>query len=256
MSIIRPLRAVLVALVLLPSAVGAQDDVRAELIARGAPTDLADRVAAIVGAAAAEGLPTEPIATKALEGWAKRARVPPDRVLTVLERLAGELRTGREVTVAAGVDPAPAVVAAAAEALGRGVPAADVQAVIRAAPSPEGAATGLTVAASLTAQGLDAHAATEAVREAYIAGRRAQDILEFPSVVAGLVAGGVPMSDVARRILEGAGLPLPANPGAGVGKGRPPGVPAGRGPPFDPPGKGSGRDPPSEPPGQGKPPTS
>jgi hypothetical protein len=246
--------AVLLAIALVPATrVGAQDDVRAQLLARGAPTAFADRVAQIVGAAAAEDLPIEPIVTKALEGWAKHARVPPDRVVTVLERLAVQLRTGRDVTVAAGVDPAPAVVAAAAEALGRGVPAADVQAVMRAAPSAEGAATGLTVAASLTAQGLGTDAATKAVRDAYMAGRPASDILEFPSVVAGLVAGGVPMSDVARRILEEGGLPLPSEPGRGLGRGRPSGIPAGRGPPDEPPGKGKGKGPPTEPPGKGKP---
>ncbi len=211
-----------------------QADVRAELITRGAPQGFADRVATIVAAAGEAGLPTAPLSSKALEGWAKRGRVPPERVLVVLGDLANRLEAGRDITVEAGLDPPPgSVVAAAAEALGRGMTAEDVAAILDAAPTRDVAATGLTVAASLAAQGLDRAAAVRAVREASGEGRPPEEVLEFPSAVANLLAQGVPMADVARRILEGGGLPLPSTPG--VGGGRPSTVPATKGLP---PGRG------------------
>jgi hypothetical protein len=191
-----------------------------------------------------------PIEAKALEGWAKRGRVPQERVLVALEQLAAGLEAGRDATVRAGLDPPPGdVVAAAAEALGRGMSAEDVRSVIAAAQTPEAAAMGLTVAASLAAQGLDRAAALKAVRDALGPGHGPTDILELPSAVAGLLARGVPMSDVARQILQGGGLPLPSTPGAGVGKGRPTGIPPGRGPPTEPPGRGRPPQNPGKPPG-------
>ncbi len=217
-----------------PAITAQQPDIRSELIARGAPEAFADQVAAIVASAGEAGLPAAPLSNKALEGWAKRGRVPPDRVLVVLEDLAGRLESGRDLAAERGFDPPPgSVVAAAAEALGRGMTAEDVATILDAAPTPEVAATGLTVAASLTAQGLERAAAVRAVRDASAEGRPPEDFLEFPSAIANLLAQGVSMADVARRILEGGGLPLPSTLGAGGG--RPQTVPATKGPP---PGRG------------------
>ena len=226
---------------------GQQLDVRTELVARGAPSEFADRVHEIVRAAEDDGLPSEPIATKALEGWAKRRRVPPDRILAVLSELSDRLRVGKRVTVEAGYDAPPGlVVAAAAEALGRAMAPDDIRAILASAPTPEAAATGLLVSSSLVAQGLETAAAVKAVNDAYRHGRSAEQVLELPSTVAGLTGEGVPMSDVARQILEGGGLPLRQG-GQGWGKGRNKGVPPSRGPPpnagpkKEPPGKAKGK---------------
>ncbi len=105
-------------LAILPVTLAAQDqlpDVERELVARGAPVAWAQNVAEIVAAARADGLPTGPLVSKALEGWAKRGRVPPDRVLTVLNRLAERFGEARDLTTSAGVaDPPGSLVAAAA----------------------------------------------------------------------------------------------------------------------------------------------
>ncbi|KPJ86028.1 MAG: hypothetical protein AMS18_15865 [Gemmatimonas sp. SG8_17] len=213
-----------------------QVSIREQLIARGAPAEFADQVAAVVAAAEAEALPTEPLVSKALEGWAKRGRVPPERVLAVLSQTQASLRLGREVTLGAGFDPPPgAVVAAAAGALGRGISREQVLDIMTAAPEPAGAATGLTVAAALAAQGLDRPAAVKAVRDAFRAGRSPDEVLEFPSAVTGLRAHGESLADVARRILEGGGLPMPSQQGMGPQAGRPPGVPGSQ------PGQGSAK---------------
>lgn len=205
-----------------------QHQVRTMLIARGAPAEFADQATSIVVAAEANQLPTEPLVSKALEGWAKRGSVPADRVIAVMTELQGRLRVGRELTVSAGLDPPPGeVVAAAAGALGRGMLREDVLEILATAPAPDAAATGLTVASALAAQGLDRAAAVRAVGDAYRGGRTLEEVLEFPSVVTGLRARGEPMAGIARRILEGGGLPIPMGQAGGIGApgGRPPGVP-------------------------------
>jgi hypothetical protein len=201
----------------------AQDDIAARLTARGAAPALVERVRALVAGAQEEGLPAWPIENKALEGIAKHA--PADRIAPVLEQVRNRLRQGLSVTQAAGLVPPPGeVVAAAAEALGRGMTAEDVRGLIRGAPAPEAAAAGLTVAASLAAQGLERRAAVRAVHDAYGRGPGPQQLFELPSVVADLTARGSSMADVARRILEGGGLPLPPMAGEGAGKGGRPGA--------------------------------
>jgi hypothetical protein len=209
-------------------AVAQQATIREQLVARGAPEAFADQVAGIVAQARADGLPTAPLASKALEGWAKRNRVPPERVVTALQGLSGRLGEGRVATVAAGLDPPPGpVVAAAAEALGRGMTSEDVRSVIQGAPTPDEAATGLTVASALAAQGLENRAAVMAIRNAHQRGRPSREVLELPSALADLLKRGVPMSEVARRIHEGGGLPLGAQAG-GQGSRRPDHVPPGQ----------------------------
>jgi hypothetical protein len=212
-----------------PSVLAAQDEIGARLAARGAPAMLIERVRALVADAQEEGLPVGPIENKAMEGLAKRT--PADRIPPVLEQVRERLRQGRVETQAAGLTPPPgAVVAAAAEALGRGMSPEAVRELIRSAPAPETAAAGLTVAASLAAQGLDHRAAVRAVHDAYARGPAPEQLFELPSVVADLTARGTRMSDVARRILEGGGLPLPPIGGEGPGKGgRPGNVPPGPG---------------------------
>lgn len=217
---------------LTPSAGYAQGvDVREQLLARGASAAFADAVADLVATARGEGLPTDPIADKAFEGWAKRAFVAPERVLTVLAELATRLRAGRDATVTAGLDPPPgSVVAAAAAALGRGLTADQVRAVIEAAPAPDVAAVGLMTASALAAQGLETAAAVKAVEDAYRSGRPPEEVLELPSAVAGLLAQGLVPADVARHILEGGQILIPVTPARGpiTDLPRPPKRPRGR----------------------------
>lgn len=222
---------ILVLLAAMPVA-GQVPDIRTELLGRGAPQDFADQVAALVEAAGGQGLPLAPLVDKALEGWAKRGRVPPARVLNVLEQLTSRLGEARDLVVASGLADAPGpVVAAAAEGLGRGLTREDVESLIGAAPTPEAAATGISIASALGGQGLDRAAAVQAVRDAHGQGQSPGQLLELPSVVAGLIAKGVPMSEVAQMVLQGQGLPSPAGVGGGpgAGAGRPPIVPPGRG---------------------------
>lgn len=208
-----------------PTPVAAQQEtIGAQLIARGAPTDFADRVDQIISAARADALPTGPLESKALEGWAKRGRVSQDRVLAVLDQLRGRLERGRDVLREGGLDPMGPVIAGAAEALGRGLDPAQVREIVQSAPDSPAAATGLTVASSLAAQGLPVAAAARAVSDAYRNGRKPEEILEFPSSVADATARGERLGDIGQRIMQG-GMLAPPGGGAGGQGGRPPEVP-------------------------------
>jgi hypothetical protein len=203
-------------------------DVRQELAQRGAPPAFVEAVMAQVTAARQAGLPVGPVADKALEGWAKR--VPAERVETALAQVRTRLAAGQDALRAADRPaPADAAVVGAAEALSRGLTPEDVAELVGAAPDPEAMSAGLTVAASLRAQGLDRRAAVRAVRDAYARGVGAAQLYELPSAVADLTGRGVPVGDVARRIMEGGGLPLPAMAGEGQGQGagRPGNLPPG-----------------------------
>jgi len=202
-------------------------NVRAELTARGAPPAYVEVIAERVSAARAARLPAGPMIDKALEGWAKRVSAP--RVEVALDQLRSRLEAGRAAVIAAGAsEPTDAVVAGAAEALARGLTPDDVRALVSRAPGSEAAAAGLMVAASLHAQGLDHAASVRAVEEAYGPEVDPAQLYELPSVVAGLAGQGMPMADLARRIMQGGGLPLPPMAGgAGQGAGRPGQVPPG-----------------------------
>jgi hypothetical protein len=207
---------------------GQERDYRAELSGRGAPATYVNAVVAQVEAAQAAGVPTGPVIDKAFEGWAKR--VPQPRVVTALEQVRIRLETGRDISVAAGYVPPPSgMIVGAGEALARGLTRDDVRALIAAAPGAEAAAAGLMVAASMHAQGLERSAAVRAVQDAYGRELDPAQLFELPSVVADLAGHGMQLGDLARRIMQGGGLPLPPMAGTGQGAGRPGQVPPGPG---------------------------
>ena len=213
---------------------GQQPDLAARLAQRGAPADFARAVGQLAEQARADGLPVGPLADKAFEGLAQG--YAPERILPVVQALAAALREGRAAVVSAKLSHPPgALVAAAAEALGRGIDRQEIQDILQAAPTPKDAAVGLTVAASLAAQGIVPGDATEAVTGAYRHGHSSEDVLELPSVTSNWFAEGVGMPEVLKRIRSGGGLSFP--PGLNRGVGAPPGDFPGKGPPINPPGK-------------------
>jgi hypothetical protein len=218
---------------LIATSLGAQQtDLRQRLEDRGAAPEFARQVAQVVAGARTSGLPVEPLADKAFEGLAKG--YPAERILPVVQLLADRLRAGRTAAMTAGLtQPSGRIVAAAAEALGRGMERTEVVDVLRAAPGPDAASVGLTVAASLVAQGIASRDATRAVETAYHEGRSAQELLELPSVTSSWFAEGVTLPEVVKRIHEGQALPFP--PGRATGGA--PGLRPGTGAPISPPGR-------------------
>lgn len=107
------LRWLLLGATLVPTMLAAQD---ARLVAR-LPKATAARVAVLVDSARAEGLPTEPLILRALEGASKGA--PEQRIVFALDGLRDALRGARGVL---GPSAAPDDLAIAASALQAGVP--------------------------------------------------------------------------------------------------------------------------------------
>jgi len=229
-----------------------QGDVRAQLTSRGLPAELVDGVAAVAADAAARGLPTAPLADKALEGWAKR--VPSARIVSVVQQFAGRMVEARDAVRTAGAaTPSGDMVTAAAEAMNRGMSAAQVGDVVRAAPASPSAAPSLRVAAALSAQGMQMEQAVTVVARAMHDGRAVEQILDLPSTMRAWQAQGMAPPEIGRRMLAGApGGPGMRGPGGGL---RPEGAPggAGAGPPAGRPvpprgGQGAGRPPTQMPP--------
>jgi hypothetical protein len=207
-----------------PAALAAQGaDVPARLAARGLPPELVRSVAAVAQAAAARGLPANAVADRAIEGWAKHA--PAARIVAAVEQYAGRLGDAREAVGQAGIAaPPPAMIVAAAEALGRGLGPGQVGAVVRASSTPDAVAPGLSVATALAADGLTPDAAVGVVVSALHEGRSAEQILDIPSTARAMRAGGMDPGEVGRRMMHGEGSGGGRQGGDGP---RPAGMPAG-----------------------------
>lgn len=179
----------------------AAQDVRARLESRGLPTDLVDQVSAIAADATARGLPGTAIADKAIEGFAKQ--IPGARIVAVIRQYGERMFDARTAVQGAGVaEPEGRLITAATDALGRGFAVDDIGRVVRAAPQPELAAPGLTVAAALAAQGIPTQVAASVVAQAMQRGSSASQILDLPSAARAMQSRGMSADDAGRQLLR------------------------------------------------------
>lgn len=237
-------------------------DVRARLESRGLPADLVDQVAAIAADATAQGLPSAPLADKAIEGFAKQ--IPGARIVAVVRQYGARMLDARSAVRDAGVaEPAGPLISAATDAMGRGFAAAEIGRLVRAAPQSEIATPGLTVAAALVAQGITTQVAADVVAQAMQGGSSAAQILDLPSAARAMQSRGMSPEDAGRELLRGgrggreAGAPPVGNRGPGGLDGRPGPGPDGRGGPGTgptPPRPGGTRPPAPRPGDGGRPP--
>jgi hypothetical protein len=156
------------------------------LTAQSASTRLAGRVPAavlpaidsIIGTALAEGLPTEPLVQKALEGSAKN--IPPDRLVSGVRRGLLQLRQARIIvnqSVPQGQPVPEGHVAAVAAALARGLPGPIVERLLAMAPNePPGPV--LHAVADLVAHRFNPDSAVELLLEAHNKGLRGVRLLD------------------------------------------------------------------------------
>lgn len=187
---------------LAPVLAAQQRGVQARLTARGLPADLARDVQAIATDAAAQGVPADPLADKAIEGWAKH--VPPARIVAAVRLFAGRMAEAGAAVCGAGVEfaaPPGSVIAAAAEAMGGGLKAEEIRSVVYAAGSSDAAAPGLSVAAALAAQGLGHRQAVSIVVEAMQRRRSMSQLLDLPSVARVMHEQGMSPGEIGERLL-------------------------------------------------------
>ncbi len=209
-----------------PGVVVAQEaNVEARLVARGLPQDLVRQVAAIAADAVQRGVPSGPLADKAIEGWAKQ--VGPERIVTAVRAFEQRLEQARAAVAEAGMESPPgAVIGAAAEAMQGGLDTVNVRAVVGAAPTPAAASSALTVAATLAEQGLGGGQASAIVVKALKNHQSMSQLLNMPSLARAMHAEGMTPEEIGRQMMDGADQG--ARLGAPHGE-RPSGVPPGMG---------------------------
>src|SRR6184192_3811406 len=159
----------------------AAQSVRSRLEAR-VPMAAVPTVDSLVQVATREGLPTEPLVQKALEGGAKHVSAP--RIGAAAQEMLEQLRDARALLVRAG-DAPPATAAEVTTiyaALKRGVPAPVVERVVAAMPrEPRGSA--LHAVADLAAHRFDPDSSAGLIIDAARQGLRGERLLDVSTAV-------------------------------------------------------------------------
>jgi len=140
-------------------------------------------VDSLVQRASAEGLPTEPLIQKALEGGAKQITAP--RIVAAVEASLGQLRDARDLLVHAGDEPpvTPGEVTTVAWALRRGLPGPVVQRVVAALPRPP-RASAMHAVADLAAHHFDSDSAADLIIAAIGQGLVRERLLDVSAAAA------------------------------------------------------------------------
>jgi len=193
----------------------AAQGVRGRLAGR-VPPAVVHAVDSIVSLARADGLPTEPLIQKALEGGAKHA--PPRQIIAAVGDAANQLRVARALLELAVVShpPEPAEVTAVAAALARGVETDQAERLSAALPGePMGPA--LHAVADLVGHGFDQDASVQLIVDAAHSGLRGLRLLDVAAAaVQAVQRGGSPEAALDRVRAKLPDIPLPPRPGPGT----------------------------------------
>lgn len=171
-------------------------------------------------AAAARGLPVEPIVQKAIEGSAKG--VPADRVAAAMRLVVSQLDAshGALQSGSAALATDTVAIAAGAFALTAGLKDRDVTALSRSkAPAPD-VIVGLRVAGTLVALGVPTAETTSLVQASLQSGKPASELLSLPGQVQTEVAKGATPAQAAAGLARAAAAQ--SRRGPPPGRGQPP----------------------------------
>jgi hypothetical protein len=199
-----------VVLALLAGPLAAQS-VRSRLEGR-VPGSVIPTIDSLVQSAAQEGLPTEPLIQKAIEGGAKHVSEP--RIVAAVQVSLGQLRDARDLLVRGGDAPPvePAEVTTVVWALRRGLPSAVVERVAAALPQPP-RSPALHAVADLVAHGFEPDSAATLIIEAVQAGVPQERLLDVSTATLHEVQRGRNRSEAlatVRQLLPN--VPAPAKP--------------------------------------------
>src|SRR3977135_4015407 len=141
------------------------------------PSEAIPTVDSLIQFAAQEGLPTEPLIQKALEGGAKHVAGP--RIVAAVTGSVGPVRAARHLLVRAGDQPPvhPAEMTTVAWALRRGLPAPVVERVVAGRARPRRAVS-LHAVADLVAHRFDPDSAAGLIIEAVHEGLPRERLLD------------------------------------------------------------------------------
>jgi len=200
----------------------AQQEIQ-ERLANRVPPAVAAIVQQLGAAAAARGLPIDPLIQKAIEGSAKG--IPADRVATAVRVVAEQLDTAAAGLRDGGLaTPDTVAIAAGGFAINAGLSGRQIAELARAAARSE-VAVALRVAGTLAALGVPPAETVALVNASLHAGQQPADLLELPGKVRAEMARGVTPAQAAAALARAAAAQGRAGP------------PPRRGPPQDPPGR-------------------
>jgi hypothetical protein len=189
---------ILLAIALLAASAGpipAQETARARA-SETLPTQVFERVDALATEIGREGIPSEPLYNKALEGMAKR--VPSDRLLPAVTRYAGQLRQAREAFGGFGGGP---LLVAGADAIQRGVGVEALRRLgQREGDSPGPSPMAVLVLADLVEAGVPTDRALGMIREAMRMRTGEQQMLGISARVRQLMRQGQSPQDAVEQV--------------------------------------------------------
>ena len=179
------------------------------------PSTAIPAVDSLIQLAAQDGLPTEPLIQKALEGGAKHVAGP--LIVAAVQLSLGQLRDARDLLVRAGDQPPvlPAEMTTVAWALRRGLPALVIERVVAALGRPPRAAA-MHAVADLVAHRFDPDSAAQLIIDAVHDGVPRERLLDVSTAALQQVQRGRTRAEalvIVRRQLPN--LPAPAKPTRG-----------------------------------------
>lgn len=185
------------------------------------PAAVASLVQQLGTAAAARGLPVDPLIQKAIEGSAKG--VPAERVATAVRQVVMQLDTAAAALREGGVTMDTLVVAAGAFAINAGLSGHDLTALARIGAATPALTVGLRVAGTLAAMGVPPAENIGLIGVTLRSGQPAADLLLLPSHVQSEVARGVTPAQAAAGLERAAAAQ--GRHGPPPGRGQPPAHP-------------------------------
>ncbi|HEY3219154.1 MAG TPA: hypothetical protein VGJ80_00355 [Gemmatimonadales bacterium] len=212
----------IISLLALPlTLIGMQQRIAERLTGRVSP-DVAALVTQLGTAAAARGLPVDPMIQKAIEGSAKG--IPSERVVTAVRLVAMQLDTAAAALREGGLVGDTLMIAAGEFAITAGLSANDITALARTKASASALTVGLRVAGTLAALGVPPAETIGLVSATLRSGQPAESLLLLPAHVQSEMAKGITPAQAAAGLERAAAAQ--ARHGPPPNRGQPPPHPA------------------------------
>ena len=196
------------------------DSAIAQRLAGRVPPQIASLVGELGTAAAARGLPVDPLIQKAIEGSAKG--IPEGRVAAALNLITMHLDTAAAALRDGGLPADTLAIAAGEFAITAGLSRNDITALARTGANAAALTVGLRVAGTLAALGVPPAEDIGLVSMELRAGEPASTLLLLPAEVQEEMAKGATAAQAAAGLARAAAAQARHGPPPGRGQGQPP----------------------------------
>lgn len=206
----------MIAFLALPLALLGMQQGIADRLAGRVPAEIAALVDKLGTAAAARGLPVDPLIQKAIEGSAKG--IPAERVAAAVRLVAMQLDTAAGALRDGGLAADTVAIAAGAFAVTAGLSRRDIAQLARSGAPASDVIVGLRVAGTLVALGVPPKETVGLVAATLQAGRSAGELLALPGQVQAAMAKGAPPAQAAAGLARAAAAQARRGPPPGHGR--------------------------------------